>query len=354
MLTLDELDEDELFALLDELDAGSAPLFERYRAGLDQELRRRFGVGPSEIRPWHMNDPFFQEAPPTAVDLDPHFRDRALEEMTERFFGAIGLEVADLLARADLYEKPGKSQHAFCLSIDRGADVRVLCNLRPNEFWMSVLLHELGHAVYDCRIDPELPWLLRTPAHTLTTEASAMLFGRLSRNGAWLRHWAQVNAAEAHQVGHELARAGREQLLVTTRWCLVMCHMERELYADPDQDLPARWWELVERFQMLHRPEGRQAPDWASKIHFSVAPVYYHNYLLGEILASQLQRTLLRQAAGGGADAWDRYVSRPETGALLSQRLYAPGKSRDWRDLIRHATGAPLAADAFVAELCSD
>src|SRR5262249_56836595 len=150
------------------------------------------------------------------------FAGRDGEAVAARFFPAIGLDVADVFARADLYEKPGKSQHAFCLSVDRREDVRVLCNLQRNEFWTSVLLHELGHAVYDRGVDPSLPWLLRTPAHTLTTEAVAMLFGRLSRNGAWLRHWVGLDAAEAARVGRELARAGREQLLVTTRWCLVI------------------------------------------------------------------------------------------------------------------------------------
>jgi peptidyl-dipeptidase A len=351
MLTLDELDETELFALLDELDAGTAPLFEHYRAGLDQELTRRFRVGPSEIRPWHMNDPFFQEAPPTAVDLDPHFRDRALEEMTERFFAAIGLEVADLLARADLYEKPGKSQHAFCLQVDRGDDIRVLCNLRPNEQWMSTLLHEFGHAVYDKYLDRSLPYLLRTPAHTLTTEASAMLFGRLSKNAAWLHRYAGLDREAAAAAGEATRRATREQLLVQTRWCLVMCHMERALYRDPEQDLDTLWWDLVERFQRVGRPEGRRAPDWASKIHFSVAPVYYQNYMLGEIMASQLQRHLLDRVLGGGADAWDRYVSSPDVGRYLTEHLFRPGKSLDWRGAIQRTTGAALSAGAFVDEL---
>ncbi len=354
MLELDELDEGELFVLLDRVEAGTRERFRAYREALDTRLGALLGVTPERVRPWHMIDPFFQEAPPAAVDLDRYFVGRDTGAVAARFFAGIGLDVAELMRRADLYEKPGKSQHAFCLAIDRGDDVRVLCNLQPNEFWMSVLLHELGHGVYDLAIDPGLPWLLRTPAHTLTTEASAMLFGRLSRNGAWLRRWVDLEAGEAERLGRELARAAREQLLVTTRWCLVMCHMERALYADPEQDLPARWWGLVERLQLLQRPEGRRGPDWASKIHFSVAPVYYHNYLLGEILASQLQRTLLEQVGGGGAEAWDRVVSHPETGALLRDRLFRPGKSLDWRALIRRATGTPLAADAFVAELCSD
>ena len=226
----------------------------------------------------------------------------------------------------------------------------MLCNLRPNEQWMSTMLHEFGHAAYDKYLDPALPWLLRAPAHTLTTEASAMLFGRLSKNAAWLEHHAGVPAAEARAAGEACALAVREQLLVQTRWCLVMCHMERALYRDPDQDLSKLWWDLVENFQRVTRPEGRSAPDWASKIHFSVAPVYYHNYMLGEIMASQLQRHILEHvvAERGG---WAAYVTRPEVGAYLIRDLYRPAKLLDWRGTIQRATGSPLHAAPFVEEL---
>jgi len=340
-----------LFALLDRVEAGTTARFRVYREALDAGLATRLGVTPDRVRPWHLSDPFFQEAPAPAVDLDPVFAGQDLVALARAFFAGIGLDLGDLVERADLHERPGKSQHAFCLSVDRRADVRVLCNLKPDAFWMGVLLHELGHAVYDRAVDPELPWLLREAAHTLTTEASATLFGRLPRDGAWLARWAGVPAGDAARLGRELERATREHLLVVTRWCLVMCHMERALYADPEQDLAALWWRLVARFQMIAAPEGRRAPDWASKIHFSTAPVYYHNYLLGEILASQLQR-MLRANAGDGAGAWERCLGSPATGAALVERLYRPGRARDWRALVREATGAPLGTDAFVAELC--
>jgi peptidyl-dipeptidase A len=350
-LTLDELDEDELFQLLDDLDRGTGPLFDRYRRELDERISKRFGISPREVRPWHMSDPFFQEAPQAEVDLDPFFSERPLEELSATYFRSIGLEIEDLLKRADLYEKPGKSQHAFCLQVDRKGDIRVLCNLRPNEQWMSTLLHELGHAVYDQHVDMELPYLLRTASHTLTTEASAMLFGRLSKNAAWLHRYAGLDRTRATQAGEKFERAIREQLLVQTRWCLVMCHMERALYRDPDQDLDTLWWNLVERFQKVPRPDGRHAPDWASKIHFSVAPVYYQNYMLGEIMASQLQHHILARVLGGGADAWERYVSSPKVGQFLIVTLFRSGKALDWRGTIRQATGAPLQTDAFVSEL---
>lgn len=350
-LTLDELDETELFALLDRVERDTRPLWHEYKTALDDGLARRFGCRPDELRPWHYGDPFFQEAPAAEVDLDAYFAGRPLEEVAERFFGAVGFEIRDLLGRADLYEKPGKSQHAFCMSVDRRDDIRVLCNLRPNEYWMATLLHELGHAVYDKTIDRSLPFLLRAHAHILTTEASAMLFGRLSKNAAWLTAWAGAPAAEAAERAQAMARATRAQLLVQTRWNLVMCAMERAVYADPERDLETLWWDLVERTQWVRRPDSRRAPDWASKIHFSVAPVYYHNYLLGEIMASQLQAHLLGKVLGGGAGAWSRYVSDPAVGAYLRERVYAGGRTRDWRDTLIGATGSTLDPAAFVDEL---
>lgn len=351
MLELDELNEDELFGLLQDLERGTDTPFELYMTELRGRLSRRFGITSAEVRPWHMADPFFQEAPAAGVNLDRYFADRSLESLTADFFAAVGLEIRDLMARADLYEKPGKSQHAFCLQVDRGQDIRVLCNIRENEQWMGTMLHEFGHAAYDKYLDPSLPYLLRGPAHTLTTEASAMLFGRLSKNAAWLERYVGLDATEAKAAGDALGRAIRDQLLVQTRWCLVMCHMERALYRDPDQDLDALWWELVERIQKVKRPEGRRAPDWASKIHFSVAPVYYHNYMLGEMMASQLQSHILEHVLGDGPDPWKRFMTSPAVGQYLIERLYRTGKAMDWRDTLKQATGGALSAAAFVDEL---
>lgn len=350
-LQLDELDEAELFGILEALDRGTRPTWDTYKGDLDARLARRFGVDRAALRPWHYADFFFQEAPAAEIDLDRFYVDRSLEALAERYFSAIGFEIKDLLARADLYERPGKSQHAFCMTMDRGPDIRVLCNLRANEKWMGTLLHEFGHAVYDKYVDASLPFLLRSYAHILTTEASAMLFGRLAKNPVWMTTYAGADPAELAKDAEVVARAVREQLLVQTRWELVMIHMERALYRDPTQDLNTLWWDLVERYQGLTRPEGRNEPDWAAKIHFSVAPVYYHNYLLGEMMASQLQSHLLNELLGGGASAWSRYVTSPEVGAYLKSRLYHGGKRLNWRETLIRATGRPLDAAAFVNEL---
>ena len=351
MLECDELDEAELFGLLGRVDEGTRPLFERYKTELDARLAERFGIPVDEVAPWHYSDPFFQEAPAAEVDLDPWFEGKDLEELTRRYFEAVGFDIRDLLARSDLYEREGKSQHAFCVWMDRRDDIRVLANVRPTEYWMNTLLHEFGHAVYDQGVDRSLPYFLRGSAHTLTTEASAMLLGRLSRNAEWLVEYAGVPEAEARAAADALERSRTATLLVAARWELVMCHFERALYADPQQNLNGLWWDLVERFQLVRKPEGRQAPDWAAKIHLSAAPVYYHNYLLGEMMASQLQAHMLDDVLGGGEDVWQRYVASPEVGRHLRERLYATGAGLDWRRTIEQATGRPLDPEPFVAEL---
>ncbi len=348
-LTLQELDGDRLFALLDDLCRQSDPLWAAYKTELEATLVARFGITPQQVRPWHHANRFFQEPGPGEADLDRFFVDKDLEQLTGDFFAAIGLPIEDLLQQADLYERENKCQHAFCMDVDRKGDVRVLCNNRPTERWMGTMLHEFGHAVYDKFHDPHLPYLLREPAHILTTEAIALFMGRLDKDARWLRHYAGVSPQEAERIAGQAQREMRDHLLVFMRWCFVMAHFERALYQDPEQDLNALWWELVQRYQGLERPEGRNAPDWAAKVHLATAPVYYHNYLLGEMVASQLLNTL--ETVVLKDDGPDALVTSPKVGAYLQDRVFAPGATLPWEDWLEHATGEPLTPSYFVQQL---
>ena len=341
-----ELDEDRLLATLDEVDRYTAAPFRAWKATLDDALAARFGVGRDELAPWHLDDPFFQDPPVRgAVDLDGLFRHADLEALTVRTYDGLGLDVRPVLSRSDLYARAAKSQHAFCIDIDREGDVRVLCNVEPSERWMDTMLHEFGHAAYNQGVDPGWPWLVRDAAHSLTTEGVAMFMGRLVRSPEWLGRVAGVPAPDLERLAPRLAEARRAALLVFARWVLVVIHFERRLYGDPDADLDAAWWDLVERYQLVRRPPGRHAPDWAAKIHLAVVPVYYQNYLYGELFASQLESTLLARAGG--------VVDRPEAGQFLAQRIFAPGASQRWDHLVADATGEPLRAAHLAAQLAA-
>ena len=91
------------------------------------------------------------------------------------------------------------------------------------------------------------------------------------------------------------AKMLRNRLLIFSRWCQVMLRFEKGMYENPDQDLNKLWWDLVEKYQLVKRPPGRNAPDYASKIHIVSAPVYYHNYMMGELFASQVHHAIGRE-----------------------------------------------------------
>ncbi len=328
-----------LFGRLDEL---TREPYAREKVAIDGVLAARYGIQPSALRPWHYDDPYFQEAPRIFdVDFDRFYHGSDVVELSRRFFAGVGLEVDDILARSDLYERTGKEQHAYCIDIDRRGDVRVLANVQNDENWAGTMLHELGHGVYDCNIDPGLPFLLREHAHVFATEAIAMLFGRLSKDAEWIGHMIGVAPEDRADLERESRRSSRLSQLVFARWCQVMVAFERELYADPERDLNRLWWDLVEDFQMVKRAEGRDEPDWAAKIHVVSAPVYYHNYMLGELFASQLDHAI-RATVFENGNRDGTFVGQTGVGEFLRERVFAAGKRYPWDELVRRSTGGPL------------
>ncbi|MBI1312452.1 peptidase M3 [bacterium] len=351
---LSEQDQGDILKLFDELDELTREPFRQAKAEIDEKLAAHCGIKVEELRPWHYHDPFFQDSPAVfGADLDALYRDADILKLCRTFYKGVGLPVEDVLDRSSLFEQPGKSPHAFCTDIDRNGDVRVLANVVPSERWMDTMLHELGHAVYSSKNIPDtVPYLLRDASHILTTEGIAMMFGRLSKNGRWQQAMgiAADDAVERARVSADAARVLRNQLLIFSRWCQVMLRFEQGLYENPDQDLNKRWWDLVEKYQMVKRPDGRNAPDYASKIHIVVAPVYYHNYMMGELFASQLHHTIAREVADGAAPSEVVYINNSKVGVFLTEMVFAPGRTLSWNELTKFATSEALNPKAFAED----
>jgi peptidyl-dipeptidase A len=71
--------------------------------------------------------------------------------------------------------------------------------------------------------------------------------------------------------------------------------------------------------------------------------VYYHDYLLGDLLASQIAATAEREVGG--------MLAGTDTGTFLNDRLFRPGNLLRWDSLIEEATGRALGAGDLAAEL---
>jgi peptidyl-dipeptidase A len=349
-LHLNEQDPKSLLKLFDDLDDLTKEPFTAAKKEIDEKLAAMYGIKPADLMPWHYHDPFFQESPAVFdADLDLPFKSADILQLCKDFYTGIGLPIDRVLANSDLYEKKGKSPHAFCTDIDREGDVRVLANIVPNEYWMGTMLHELGHSVYSSlNIPATVPYLLRDAAHILTTEGVAMQFERFSKSRAWLEKMG-VKIADGEKFDAAAKKVQRNQLLIFSRWCQVMLRFEQGMYENPGQDLNALWWSLVEKYQQMKKPAGRNAPDYGSKIHVCSAPVYYHNYMMGQLFASQVHHALSKEVFNADP-AGVIYIGDKRVGEFMKRKVFEPGRSLSWNALAKFATGSDLSPAAFAKD----
>jgi peptidyl-dipeptidase A len=345
-LKLSGQDPDEVTKIFDELDNLTRDNFSELKNEIDSYFSKQYKLSSSELRPWHYQNRYFQEAPEIyPVNFDKYYKKQDPVKLVSAFYDGIGLNVDEILAKSDLYEKPGKNQHAFCSDIDRAGDVRTLDNIRPDSYWMNTILHELGHGVYSYYNDMTLPFTLRDAAHTFTTEAIANMFGRMATDPGWMLDMGIIDTKESEKIANDSKKALRLQMLVFSRWAQVMYRFEKSMYEDPDQNLNELWWTLVEKYQMVAKPEGRDMPDWATKIHVALYPCYYHNYLLGELLASQLYIYITTNISQGNSFCEEKAV-----GDYLKEKVFMPGARYDWNDMIERATGEKLTAKYYARQ----
>ena len=344
-LLLDELDPDRLLHTLKDVDTSTRKPFAAMKADLDRQLAHRFNLAQHDLRPWHYGDPFFQETPEVfAPPADPLYAERDVVGLAAETYRQLGFRSIDaILARSDLYPRKGKNQHAYAVDIDREGDVRTFLNVERNARWMSTLLHELGHTIYQDGIDrTELPYDLRDDPQGFLNEGFAMFCEQPTTNPAWLSEMVGLVPSEAARLAPRMAAQDTASLLAFVRWCLTIVHFERAFYADPDQDLNRLWWDLEERNQQIPRPERRDAPDWAAKVHVATAPVYYQKYLLGRLFSAQLTRKI-------NADLGGWWEGRAKSGDFIKRELFMPGARYAWPELVERVTGQPLGVEALAA-----
>lgn len=310
---------------------------------IEKRLAKRFQVPPSELGPWAWSEPFCQEDPLDNQALDSLLDDVDIIESASTYYDGMGVDVRPILAKSDMFERVGKSQHAFCIHIDRKGDVRTLNNVQKSIKWLETVLHEYGHAIYDAAIDPKLPFFLKEPPHMITTEAMALLAGRQAyRTDALIQ--LVGNSGAKKPIMKMAEESVKRRQLIFSRWVLVMTDFESEMYKNPAQDLNALWWSLVEKYQKIKRPAGREKKwDWAAKYHIGLAPVYYFSYLLGEMFASSIQKALERECKTAK-------LASKEAGKFLTEKLFRPGGRMHWNELIKHVTGSYLTPDAWLLE----
>lgn len=345
-LELQELDEAHLFSALGTFTYRSEDAFRRMKATLDRMLADKFNIDAIDLAPWHYADPFFQEVPPIFKhNADDIFQGREVLNWVADYFKGIGLPLEKLLETGDFFDRAEKDPNSLCLNLDRKQDIRVLLNLKDNSHWAGMALHEFGKALYHKHISTDLPHSLRIPAHPSTGEAVALFFHRLAMNMEWLIEMFGLPGAQIRDLEQPLQELERMQMAISGRWIMVMIHFERGFYRDPDQDQHNRWWDLVERFQLLRRPDGRKGADWLAKPDVTLNPAYYHNYMLGQWQASMLREAASRDLELSTGASW---VGDERIGEWFREKIFKHGGLWQMNELLNTVTGSVPRPNDFI------
>ena len=160
--------------------------------------------------------------------------------------------------------------------------------------------------------------------------------------------------ADIDRVADDCSRMLRLEQLVFSRWSQVMVRFERALYENPDQNLNQLWWDLIEKYQGLTRPEGRDEPDWAAKIHIATSAGNYHEYLMGELLASQLTETIGSKVLNSPAPFSLDFAGDPRIGEFLVDNVFHLGSRYPWNEMIQRATGEKLTSVYYAKQFIGE
>src|SRR5207344_2652205 len=131
----------------------------------------------------------------------------------------------------------------------------------------------------------------------------------------------------------------------------VMTEFEHSLYADnlPPDQYNAKWWELVQKYQGIVPPGPRPADgcDAATKTHINDDAAQYYDYAIATLIKFQLHDHICTKILKQDVRACD-YSGSLEAGTFL-RGILSLGATRDWRTVIKDATGEAISPRALVA-----
>ncbi len=130
-----------------------------------------------------------------------------------------------------------------------------------------------------------------------------------------------------------------------------MSHFERDLYEAelPPEDWQQKWWDYVAEFQGVVPPIGRgnDLCDACTKTHINDDAASYYDYALATMIKFQLHDHICTKILKQDVRSCD-YSGSLEAGKFLKSIL-SLGATRDWRTVIKEATGEPISPRAMMA-----
>ncbi|HPF36016.1 MAG TPA: M2 family metallopeptidase [Candidatus Krumholzibacteria bacterium] len=355
----------DMMRLMIELVGGLKPLYEQLHCWTKYQLAARYDQPVPRRIPAHWLGNKWAQAWPglvEGIDLDGLVADKSPEwmiEQGERYYVSMGFDPLppSFWERSDLFALPAgservKNTHASAWHIDLDQDVRCLMSVAPTFDWLQTTHHELGHIYYYLAYsNPDVPFVLRTGANRAMHEGMGTLIELVSSQSSYLQAIDLLpQGQDIDQIQWLLNQALLGPVTFLPFACGTMTHWEHDFYEEPlaPGELNARWWHYAGRFQGINPPDlrGEQWCDPATKTHINDDAAQYYDYALSSVILHQLHAHICKEILDQPVQT-ATYWNQPVVGAYL-RNIMRQGATRDWREVMRDATGETLSARALL------
>jgi peptidyl-dipeptidase A len=356
---------DEMMKLLEDTLTTTKPLYDGLHCWAKNQLAARYKRPAPKLIPAHWIGNRWAQSWPGIVEaasLDPLFKGSSPENIVksaESFYLSLGFEQLPptFWQRSDLYPVPPglarkKNSHASAWHVDHARDVRSLMSVQANEQWFGTSHHELGHIYYFLSYSrPEVPYLLREGANRAFHEAIGELAKLASQQTPYLTKIGVIPEGKAPDPGGWLLQSALDSIVFLPWSAGTMSHFERDLYENelPPTEWQGKWWDYVAEWQGVTPPGGRDPElcDACTKTHINDDAAEYYDYALATLIKFQLHDHICTKILKQDVRACD-YSGSKEVGAFL-KGILSLGATRDWRTVIKDATGEPISPRALMA-----
>ncbi len=322
-LEFQELDPAMFDSWKDEVNS-ALPLMREICSGFGERI-----IGDSHVMPWDVDFISGKIAP----ELNQHVNMADYFRPISELFSMFGIDITGMNITYDIFPRKNKSEWGYNFPVETGVDSRILANVRDRYFEFGVLLHETGHAVHSFTTDAE-DIILDMGISGIVSEGMANLFGGFREHKAFYSRFFGENLEVAGKNFRQLKLWNRVNQLKSVSRILFDQALYRNRIENID-DIHHLIWQT--NLEVLGEQPYADEPFWASTIHYTTHPIYFHNYLLGDLTCDMLEKVFLERE--GVSDVTDR----PELfGRFILDEVVGVSGRYPFPELFRRISGEDL------------
>jgi len=273
---------------------------------------------------------FYGNQDPTELKIENNI------ELVQTSLENIGIDYATLPAKLVEEQLPeGIGGQGLMINIPN--DFRSVMTLGMD---ISVWMHEMGHGLHGLFNSINSPILegyewVPGNANPCFAEGMAETSAYFTRNIEWQKKY--TNLSE-EQITERKERTNK-YAPAFVRFHLFNFMKETELYMHPEKSYEEIQIELAKKYLMIDTEEMRTRD--LNDIIYITYPLYLQNYLIADMVATQVHKTLFDKFG-------ENYAFNTEVGDYLINNFYYAGEYFDWEDRLIQGTGKTLDINSYL------